>query len=184
VIFEKGRRPLTVGFRHDDVGVGMLAFLIIGGVGIVLMLVSLVAGEIFDGLLEGVGGDLLSGAAIAGFLAAFGFVGALTLNGTGSGGLAIGAGLVAGVAIGGLAGWGTSLLSKGGDEANVRSSALTGRSGTVISAIPVDGYGQVSIVVAGHITQLNARSGEPMPSGTSVTVTAVLSPTSVLVERR
>lgn len=162
----------------------MLAFMVIGGIGIALLLVSLVAGEVFDGMLEGVGGDLLSGAAIAGFLAAFGFVGALTLDATGSNGVAIGAGLGAGVLIGGLAGWGTKALSKGGDEANVRSSSLAGREGTVISAIPADGFGTVSVVVAGHITQLNARAPEPMPAGTGVTVTAVLSPTAVQVERR
>jgi putrescine transport system permease protein len=83
----------------------VLAFMIIGGVGIVLLLVSLIAGEIFDGIFEGVGGDLFSGAAVAGFLAAFGFVGALTMNSTDSSGLAIGAGLGAGVLVGGLAGW-------------------------------------------------------------------------------
>ncbi|GAB2678555.1 hypothetical protein [Thalassiella azotivora] len=162
----------------------MLAFMIIGGVGIALLLVSLVAGEVFDGLLEGVGGDLLSGAAVAGFLSAFGFVGALVLNATDSSGLAIGAGLVAGGAIGALAGWGTKLLSKGGDEATVRSTSLVGRQGTVITAVPADGLGQVSVVVAGHITQLNARANEPLPTGTAVTVTAVLSATSVLVEKR
>jgi membrane protein implicated in regulation of membrane protease activity len=162
----------------------VLAFMIIGGVGIALLLVSLVAGEVFDGLLEGVGGDLLSGAAVAGFLSAFGFVGALTLNATDNSGLAIGAGLLAGAAIGGLAGWGTKLLSKGGDEATVRSSSLVGRHGTVITDVPAGGLGQVSVVVAGHITQLNARSTEPLPTGTAVTVSAVLSATSVLVEKR
>ncbi len=162
----------------------MLAFMIIGGVGIVLLLVSLVAGEFFDGIFEGIGGDLFSGAAVSGFLAAFGFVGALTMNSTDSSGLAIAAGLGAGVLVGGLAGWGTSYLSKGGDEATVRSSALVGQSGSVISAVPADGFGQVSVVVAGHITTLNARATEPLTAGTPVTVTAVLSPTSVQVERR
>jgi hypothetical protein len=162
----------------------VLAFMINGGVGIVLLLVSLVAGEVFDGIFEGVGGDLFSGAAVAGFLAAFGFVGALTINSTDSGGLAIAAGLGAGVLVGGLAGWGTSYLSKGGDEATVRSSSLVGHSGSVISAVPAEGFGQVSIVVAGHITTLNARSPEPLTAGTPVTITAVLSPTSVQVERR
>lgn len=162
----------------------MLAFLIIGGVGIALLLVSLVAGEVFDGLFEGVGGDLLSGAAVAGFLAAFGFVGALTMNSTDNSGLAIGAGLGAGLVIGGLAGWGTRYLSRGGDEATVRSSSLAGHHGSVINAIPADGFGQVSLVVAGHITTMNARAAEPLPSGTPVTITAVLSATSVQVERR
>lgn len=162
----------------------MVAFLVIGGIGILLLLVSLVAGEVFDGLFESIGGDLLSGGAVAGFLAALGFVGALILGATDSSGLAIVGGLLAGIAMGALAGWGTKLLSKGGDDATVRSSSLVGHPGTVISAIPAEGYGQVSVVVAGHITQLNARAAEALPAGTAVVVAAVLSPTSVQVTRR
>ena len=162
----------------------MVAFLVIGGIGIALLLVSLVAGEVFEGLFESIGGDLLSGGAVAGFLAALGFVGALVLGATDSTGLAMAAGLLAGIGMGALAGWGTKVLSKGGDDATVRSSSLVGRQGTVISAVPADGYGQVSVVVAGHITQLNARSSEALPAGTAVTVSAVLSATSVQVTRR
>ena len=50
----------------------MATFLVIAGIGLLLLVVSLVAGELLDGVLEGFGGDWLSGAAIAGFLAAFG----------------------------------------------------------------------------------------------------------------
>ena len=42
----------------------------------------------------------------------------------------------------------------------------------------------VNVVAAGHITRLNARADEPLPSGTAVVVTSVLSPTSVRVSRR
>jgi hypothetical protein len=54
----------------------------------------------------------------------------------------------------------------------------------VISAIPEGGLGEVSIVVAGHITKLNARSSAALPAGTPVTVQAVLSAASVMVEPR
>ena len=40
------------------------------------------------------------------------------------------------------------------------------------------------LVVAGHITKLNARSDGALPAGTPVTITAVLSATSVQVARR
>ena len=46
------------------------------------------------------------------------------------------------------------------------------------------GYGEVSVVVAGHITKLNARAGTALPDGTPVTITAVLSATSVQVAPR
>ena len=160
----------------------MAAFLVIGVVGLLLLLVSLVLGEVFEGVFDAIGGDLLSGASVAAFLGAFGFTGALVADATGSTAGAVAAGLGAGVVTGGLAGWLTQVLRRGGDDATVRSASLAGRTGSVVSAIPTDGYGDVSIVVAGHITRLNARAGAALPAGTPVRVTAVLSPTSVMVE--
>lgn len=161
-----------------------VTLLVIGGVGILLLLVSFVLGDILDGVLDSIGPDAFSGLAIAGFLAAFGFVGALTLDAGASPGLAILAGLVAGVAAGAGAGYASSRLMRGGDESTVRSSGLVGLTGTVVEAVPADGYGMVSVTAAGHITRLNARSDEPLPGGTAVVVTSVLSPTSVMVSRR
>ncbi|HMM93587.1 MAG: hypothetical protein IE926_13470 [Micrococcales bacterium] len=161
-----------------------VAMLVIGGVGILLLLVSLVLGDLLDGVLDSVGPDALSGLAVAGFLAAFGFVGALVLDAGASSAVAILAGLVAGVAAGAGAGYASTRLMRGGDEANVRSAGLVGLSGTVIEPVPTEGYGMVSVVASGHITRLNARADEPLPSGAAVVVTAVLSPTSVKVARK
>lgn len=161
----------------------VLAFLVVGAVGLVLLTTSLVVGEVFDGLLDAIPGDLLSGAAVAGFLSAFGFVGALVQQASGS----IGASTLSGLGAGGVVGWAvgavTKQLMKGGDEATVRTGSLVGHAATVVDEIPEVGYGQVSLVVAGHLTRLNARSPEPIETGTPVTVTAVLSPTSVQVLR-
>lgn len=161
-----------------------VTLLVIGGIGILLLLVSFVLGDILDGALDSIGPDAFSGLAIAGFLAAFGFVGALTLDAGAPAGVAILAGLVAGIAAGAGAGYASSRLMRGGDESTVRSSGLVGLTGTVVEAVPADGYGMVSVTAAGHITRLNARSDEPLPGGTAVVVTAVLSPTSVTVSRR
>lgn len=162
----------------------MVAFMVVGGIGLLLLAVSFVAGELLDGVLDGLGGDWLSGAAIAGFLAAFGFGGALALNaGTGTG-LAAAVGVAAGATAGGFAGWLTTTLSRDGGDAGIRSADLTGREGTVISAVPADGYGEVTVTVTGHLTKLNARAEEPLAVGTPVRVTAVLSPTAVQVARR
>jgi hypothetical protein len=160
----------------------MLVFLIIGGVGIALLVVSLLLGEVLDGLFEGIGGDLFSGAALAGFLGVFGFAGALTLSLTDSVGLSILFGLLAGGVVGSLTGWATLKLREGGDEANVRTGDLVGSTASVVTAIPEGGYGEVTLVVAGHITRLNARAPGPVPSGAAVTITAVLSATAVMVE--
>ncbi len=162
----------------------MTAFLVIGALGVVLLVVSLVVGEIFEGLFDALGGDLISGASVAAFLGTLGFVGALVLDATGRTGWAIVAGLAAGVAVGALAGWLTVSLTRGGDDSTVRSGSLVGREASVVSAVPADGYGEVSIVAAGHITKLNARSAAALSAGTPVVITAVLSPTSVQVEPR
>lgn len=54
----------------------------------------------------------------------------------------------------------------------------------MINDIPADGYGEVSVVVGGHLTKLNARCVEPPSAGHGITVEAVLSPTSVSVAPR
>lgn len=161
----------------------MLTFLIIGTVGIVLLVVSLILGDLLDGLLD-FGGDLFSGAALAGFLGAFGFAGAIALESTDNLTVSMLTGLLAGLVIGGGVGWVSLQLKKGGDESNVRTGDLTGRDATVVSAIPEDGFGEISMVASGHITKLNARATASLPAGTPVTITAVLSPTSVLVQPR
>lgn len=162
----------------------MTPYLVIGGLGVALLLVSLVVGEVFEGVFDAIGSDLISGASLAAFLGALGFVGALVLDATGSHGWATGAGLLAGAVVGAGAGFLSSALNRGGGDSTVRSSSLAGRDATVVSAVPDDGYGEISVVVAGHITKLNARAEGALPAGTPVTITAVLSATSVQVARR
>lgn len=159
----------------------MLAFLVIGCIGVVLLLISLVIGDHLDGAFDALGSDLISGAALAGFLGALGFVGALVLNGTGSTGIAIVSGVLAGVLLGLGVGWVSNQLRTGGDEA-VNTTSLVGRTATVLNPIPAGGYGDISIVAAGHLTRLNARADEPVLAGSAVVITGVLSPTAVLVE--
>lgn len=163
----------------------MLAFLVIGGLGVALLLVSVLVGDHLDGALDSLGaGDWLSGGALAGFVGAFGFAGAIALSLTNSFVAAVVVGLLAGAAVGVLVGFVTVRLQRGGDEATVRSGALVGLPGTVINDIPAEGYGEVSVVIAGHLTKLNARCAEPLSSGHGVIVEAVLSPTSVSVVPR
>ena len=92
--------------------------------------------------------------------------------------------LVAGLAVGAAVGWVTMRLKAGGGEGNVRSTGLLGLTGTVISDIPAEGYGEVSVVANGHITKLNARSTTPLRAGTPVEVSTVLSATAVEVKPR
>lgn len=163
----------------------MTAFLVIGGIGILLLIVSFLAGETFEGVFDAIGGgDFLSIAAVAGFLSAFGFGGALALDAGLGTGAAAGAGVAAGAVVGAFAGYLTKAPTNSPTDDAPRSADLTGREGTVISAVPADGYGEISLVVSGHITKLNARGDSPLAVGTPVTVTSVLSPTAVIVSRR
>ena len=163
----------------------MVGYVIIGSFGLLLVVVSLLVGEIFDSLFDAFdidGGGILSTPVIGAFLAAFGFGAALILYTTKAGpGLSALGGLGSGIAVGGIALVMTrSLMNMPTDEA-VNSSGLVGRTGTVITRIPAEGYGEVTVAYAGHSMKVNARSPQPVAAGTRVVVTEVLSSSSVVV---
>lgn len=159
----------------------LTAFLVIGGLGLVLLVGSLIFGEVHEGLLSALDNDIFSGAVVAAFLSALGFTGALAQNATDNPTIATGAGLAAGIGVGYAARGLIRTLNRDDDDTTVRSDALPGRSGHVVEDIPMGGHGVVSIRVAGHLTRLNARADQPLRQGTAIVVTGVLSPTSVTV---
>ncbi len=160
----------------------MTAFFVIGGIGIALVLVSLVVGEHVHGIFDALGGgDWFTGASMAGFLGALGFGGAIVLGVSGSMTLAIIAGVLLGLLFGGLVAYLVIRLRNTQEGGAPSSSDLVDREGVVISDIPADGMGEIRIVQGGHITKLNARSAVPLKAGTQVSVTDVLSATSVRV---
>lgn len=161
----------------------MSLFLIIGLIGLALLVLCLVVGDLLDGALglDSVGGDFLSVAGIAGFVAAFGF-GAAAVESFAGMVPAIVVGIVAGGLVGAAAAWFTNTLKRSGSDVTVRTHELVGSTGRVLHDIPADGYGQVRLTAAGHLTLLNARANEPIASGTLVTVTEVLSATAVRVK--
>lgn len=160
----------------------MTAFLVVGALGVVLLLVALVLGDVLDGALEGLSAGFFSTEALAGFLGALGFGGAIALSATGSTSLAIVIGLVLGVLLGAAAAKASAFLHGSGETDAVRTSDMVERIATVVSAIPADGFGVVSVSVGGHLTRLNARSSVAVEAGTQVSVTSVISPTAVHVE--
>lgn len=159
-------------------------FLAVGGVGLVLLLGSLLFGELGDHADLLGAGDYLSLAAVAGFLAAFGMTGALVVEVGGGAAAGSALGVVAGGAVGWFTRWFTRLLKRQQSAPAPGSGAMVGLDATVVSPVPSKGYGEVTLVLAGHPTKVNARSLEPLPVGALVTVVAVLSPTSVQVEPR
>lgn len=159
----------------------MTTFLVIGVLGLLLLGISLVLGDLLDGVFDALTGDIFSSAVIGGFISAFGF-GAAAVQGAGGPSLL---GILVGLGAGGLAAWFTVWLTRlvkdGGSDATLTPDDALGRSGRVIGAIPAEGFGSVRVIIGGHTVQLNARSHEPIAPGTEIHVTEVLSPTAVQV---
>ena len=159
----------------------MTTFLVIGVLGLLLLLVSLVLGDLLDGAFDALTGDIFSSAVLGGFVAAFGFGGA-AVQGAGGPGFA---GVLVGLGAGGLAAWFTIWLTRlvkdGGSDATLTPDDALGRSGRVIGHIPAEGFGTVRVVIGGHTVQLNARADQPVDPGTEIHVTEVLSPAAIQV---
>lgn len=159
----------------------MTVFLVVGIAGLVLLAVSLVAGDVLDGALDAVAGDWVSGAALGGFVSALGF-GAALADAAGAPGVVAGAiGIAAGAVFGWFAAWLTRVVKRGGSDATPAADDTVGRDATVITSIPAGGFGTVKVLVGGHTLRYNARSESPIDAGTPVHVTGVLSPTAVTV---
>lgn len=154
----------------------------IGGIGIVMLLVSLFVGDHVHGVLDALGGgDWFTGASLSGFLGAFGFGGAIVYAISDNVGLSVIAGLVLGAMLGATVAYGVLQLRRTQDGGVPQSAALLDRIGTVISDIPAEGYGEIRIMQGGYMVKVNARAPMPIKAGTQVTVTDVLSATAVKV---
>jgi hypothetical protein len=162
----------------------MVWFLGLGITGVVLLALSLVLDGVLEGVLDGLGGGLdgvLSLPVIAGFLSALGFTGAIVTGTTDAGtGVATGAGAVAGGVMGWVAWRLSRALMRDGAPAP-RGEDLTGTPGSVITAIPADGYGEVLLHLAGQPVKYAAKSASPVARGTEVWVESLLSATAVTV---
>jgi len=161
-------------------------FLGLGIAGIVLLALSLIFDGILEGILDGVLDGLFDGLlslpVIAGFLSMLGFGGAIVMGTTDAGPvLAIAAGALAGL----VAAWLTWKLSKtlmrDQTTATPRGEDLVGTSGSVVTPIPADGYGEVLLRLAGQTVKYSAKSTAPVARGTEIWVEAALSTTSVAV---
>lgn len=159
----------------------MTVFLVLGIAGLLLLAVSLVVGDLLEGVLDALEADWISSAVLGGFVSAFGFGGAA---GDGAG-LPLPASLViaagCGVVVGWFAWWLTRLVKDGPSDGTVSIGDSVGLVAKVVTDIPGEGYGVVRVVVGGHPLRLNATAHRPIEAGTEVNVTGVLSPTAVSV---
>ncbi len=169
-------------------GTAVTAFIVIGTVGLAIVLITLLVGEVVDGIFGAfdadAGGGIFSAPVIGSFLAAFGYGAALIMFTTGVGATA-GAlgGLGSGAVVGGFALlMMRSLMNMPTDE-TVTTRGLEGVRAVVITPIPESGYGEVTIRHHGEQRKYNAQAREYLPVGEQVEVTAVLSASAVIVAR-
>lgn len=163
----------------------MIGYLIIGGLGLAIIIVSLLVGEIFEHLSAALnidGHGPLSTPVIGAFLAAFGFGAALAAGSGLDTSLAALVGLGAGVMLGGIAWKFTGALMNMPTDDSVRTTDLVGKPATVITRVPEGGFGEVSVYHAGQLLKMSARAAAALPAGVPVRITAVTSATSVVVE--
>lgn len=175
------RQPDTLGPRKAV----RMEFLIIGGIGLVILVVALLLGDFldlsvpFDGMLDN---DVFSIATISAFIGAFGFGGAIAQQIFGTLWLAVPVAVVMGVLFSWFTIWLTRTLKNSATGTSVNTRSLVGREARVVTAVPADGYGQVSLSVNGHRTMYSARAAAAVEAGTSVWISNVLSATAVEVQ--
>ena len=161
----------------------MVEFLIIGGIGLAVLVVALLIGDVLDlsgplgGMLDS---DVFSIASISAFTGAFGFGGAIAHELAGTLWVSVPVGIVMGLVFSYFTIWLTRKL-KDSSGATVNTSTMVGREARVLTAIPEDGYGQVTLSVGGHRQMLSAKATIPVDAGTRVWISNVLSATAVEV---
>ncbi|MFF2848030.1 hypothetical protein ACFVT5_17185 [Streptomyces sp. NPDC058001] len=166
----------------------MTWFLGLGIAGLAVLALSLVFDGVLEGLFGGVGvldgffDGLLSLPVIAGFVSMLGFGGAIVLGVTS---LGAGPATVAGAAAGTGAAWLTwrfsRALMRDQTATTPRGDDLVGTAGSVVTAIPVNGYGEVMVRLGGQPMKFSARSAVAVAYGAEVWVEAAPTPTSVVV---
>ena len=163
------------------------AFLVVGGIGVVLLLISLVVGEIGHLAFDADGGPF-SLEAVAALLGGVGFGGAAAtalLPEALSDTVTVLLALVAGLALAVPLAWGAVRLARALHDMptteTITRHHLAGTQGVVVSAIPAAGLGEVRLALAGQSLKYAARSDVALPAGTPVYVVEALSETAVHV---
>ena len=145
----------------------MTGFLIIGGIGLVVLVASLVFGELFD--LPDIGDVGISSTALAAALTTLGTVGVLATSLGASTGVAIGAAAVAGAAAAFAAQKAINALVRSSDGDT--SHELVGLEGS-LTATTTPASGQVRLDDPREVESRLAWSDTELPPGTRVRVVA------------
>ena len=157
----------------------MSVFLILGVVGVMVLLVSLILGDLLDSALhfDGLDSEVFSTSVIAAFVGALGFGGLAAHEFTDS----MWVSSLVGLVTGSLAGWVAVALTRWLKRSETghapRSDHMLGAEARVITDIPANGFGEIQI----GTHKRAARAELSIPAGTPVWVSGILSPTAVEV---
>jgi hypothetical protein len=163
-----------------------VVLLVVGAIGLGVLLLSLLVGEIGD--LAGHPDGPFSVPAVAALLGGVGFGGAAAASvlpdGLPDAGRLLAA-LAVGAAVAIPLAWGAIRLSRALRDMPTAETLtrhhLLGRQGVVVSPVPSGGLGEVRLTVAGQQLKYAARSDVPLAAGTPVYVVEALSETAVQV---
>lgn len=167
-------------------------FLAIAGVGFLFLMVSLVFGEVFDHIGDGIDSDMDHGGpgffstrVMAVFITAFGGFGAMATHYGLSPIPSSGVGFLGGLVFGGAIYAFARFLYGQQASSDVRSADLVGAIGRVIVGIPTGGVGQIRVRLGEELVDKIARTraGESIPENTSVEVEEVLGETVIVKPR-
>lgn len=160
-------------------GVAVIFFLAVGVLGLVLLGVAMLGGEIFDESSTFVSVEI-----IAAVLSGFGFSAAVAASLPGVDlptALCVLIGVLGAVPVAYLAWMLTGRARRMRTDATPNRTDLVGRQGVVITEIRDGVYGEVRVRIGGQQIKLNALADAPVPAGTFVRVTEAPSDTSVRV---
>ena len=162
-------------------------FAVVGSIGLLMVVGSLVLGDLLEGAFESldidVGGGMFSTPVLGSFFATFGFGAVLVRTSSDAGpGLAAAGGAIGGLVMAAIALWITRSLMHMTTDESVRTEDVVGKPAVVVSAIPASGLGEISLVHLGQRMKYSARADTAIPYGGNVVVVAVTSSSSVIVE--
>jgi membrane protein implicated in regulation of membrane protease activity len=161
----------------------MLLYFAIMSIGVVLLLGSLVLGELLDVFDFGDGAGPLSGPVLGVGLTAFGATGLLTNMADWPTLLGAITSAVSALGFGAIGWWMMAVIHRQTGSTSTSLSTQVGRIGEVTTRISADGIGEVRLTRSDSTSHVLARSrdGLDIPTGTVVRVVQVLG-NSVIVE--
>jgi len=156
-----------------------MVFLGIGAFGVLIAMLAMFGGSLFD-----IGDGFVSIEAVSGFVGGLGFGSAAAheLFGDSVGPFgSLGLGIIVAVPASFLAVRVVARMEEMPTDATPTASDFVGAKGVVVSQIPAGGYGEVRVRIGGQPLKLYARAAKPISLGAAVVVTTALSETNVVV---